>query len=88
MADENLTGLKIKDTYEGLLHVGDGGLSPNASTTKRVYDGFGEETVLNLSILNTADPLSGIASVDGTLEVGGELLTIETVATEGKGKAG
>jgi len=73
MADENLTGLKIKDTYEGLLHVGDGGLSPNASTTKRVYDGFGEETVLNLSILNTADPLSGIASVDGTLEVGGEL---------------
>ena len=73
MADENLTGLKIKDTYEGLLHVGDGGLSPNASITKRVYDGFGEETVLNLSILNTADPLSGIASVDGTLEVGGEL---------------
>lgn len=51
MAEENLAGIKIKDSYEGLLHLSDGGLSvtPGLGEVKPVYDGQGRQTCLNLA---------------------------------------
>jgi hypothetical protein len=69
MAEQNLTGLKIKDTYEGLLHV-DGGLSTNsgAAAVKKVYDGVGKSTCLNIAkdfmkVAGDVNIASGSASV-------------------------
>lgn len=51
MAEEDLAGIKIKDSYEGLLHLSDGGLSvtPGLGEVKPVYDGQGRQTCLNLA---------------------------------------
>ena len=51
MAEENLTGLKIKDSYEGLLHLNDNGLSTNSgeAAAKKVYDGVGKSTCLDIA---------------------------------------
>ena len=77
MAEESLTGLKIKDTYEGLLHVDDGGLSTNsgAAAVKKVYDGVGKSTCLEIA----KDYLKVIG--DGRFEsaLGDPALVIEAV---------
>lgn len=48
MSEANLTNFKIKDSYEGLLHI-DGDLSTVATTVKRVYDGRGKSTCLTVA---------------------------------------
>ena len=77
MAEESLTGLKIKDTDEGLLHVDDGGLSTNsgAAAVKKVYDGVGKSTCLEIA----KDYLKVIG--DGRFEsaLGDPALVIEAV---------
>ena len=69
MAEENLTGIKIKDSYEGLLHLSDGGLSttPGLPTAKPVYDGQGRQTCLNVSsnMLTIKGVAAGLA-IDST----------------------
>lgn len=52
MAEEDLAGIKIKDSYEGLLHLSDGGLNTTPGLwgyVKPVYDGQGRKTCLSLS---------------------------------------
>lgn len=61
MAEENLAGIKIKDSYEGLLHLSDGGLNTSPGLwgyVKPVYDGQGRKTCLSLS--------SDVLAVSGT----------------------
>jgi hypothetical protein len=84
MAEESLTGLKIKDTYEGLLHVSDGGISGNSgeAAVTKVYDGVGKSTCLEISkdylkVIGDGkfesplgDPILTIKSVDGAVGIG------------------
>lgn len=51
MAEESLTGQSIKNSYEGLLHLNDGGLSTGSGSgaRKRVYDGVGKSTCLDIA---------------------------------------
>lgn len=69
MAEEDLAGIKIKDSYEGLLHLSDGGLSttPGLPTAKPVYDGQGRQTCLNVSsnMLTIKGVAAGLA-IDST----------------------
>lgn len=84
MAEESLTGLKIKDTYEGLLHVSDGGISGNSgeAAVTKVYDGVGKSTCLEISkdylkVIGDGkfesplgDPILTIKSADGAVGIG------------------
>ena len=69
MAEEDLAGIKIKDSYEGLLHLSDGGLSvtPGLGEVKPVYDGQGRQTCLNLAsnMLSIEGVAAGLA-IDST----------------------
>jgi hypothetical protein len=83
MAEQNLTGLKIKDTYEGLLHVSDGGISGNSgeAAVTKVYDGVGKSTCLEIA----KDYLKVIGDSKFENALGDPLLTINSIGNVGIG---
>ena len=83
MAEESLTGLKIKDTYEGLLHVSDGGISGNSgeAAVTKVYDGVGKSTCLEIS----KDYLKVIGEGKFENALGDTLLTVNSNGNVGIG---
>ena len=72
MPEQSLTGKTIKSSYEGLLHLNDGGLAgtpPTGSVTtrKRVYDGVGNPTCLEVA--SNSFKINGSTTIDGDVNI-------------------
>ena len=67
MPEKSLTGKSIKNSYEGLLHFNDGGLAGGTGVTqrKRVYDGLGSATCLEIA--------SNSFKINGSTEMAGDV---------------
>jgi hypothetical protein len=65
-----LTGLEIKDTYDGLVKTTDNG--PLSGTLKKLTDGLGNDSSLSLS--TTAASFSGTLAVTESVQVNNELV--------------
>lgn len=67
MPEKSLTGKSIKNSYEGLLHLNDGGLAGGTGVTQRkpVYDGLGSTTCLEIA--------SNSLKINGSTQMAGDV---------------
>jgi len=73
-----LTGLEIKDTYEGLVKTTDNG--PLSGTLKALSDGLGNDSTLSLS--TTAASIAGTLAVTGNAAFDTNTLFVDAAANE------
>jgi hypothetical protein len=73
-----LTGLEIKDTYDGLVKTTDNG--PLTGSLKKLTDGLGNDSSLSLS--TTAASLSGTLAVTGNATFDTDTLFVDAAANE------
>jgi hypothetical protein len=73
-----LTGLEIKDTYDGLVKITDNG--PISGTLKALSDGLGNDSTLSLS--TTAASIAGTLAVTGNATFDTDTLFVDAAANE------